>query len=363
MAAFWPAIRTRRMGAVWVAITGLAMLILASPESGTSAERVWKYWAIAVVVFTFGVFVAGMPLVVLQSILRRFDAWRTRDHVRPNLSRRRFLGFAGKVVPVAAAAGTSRGVLNGARGFIVKTHEVKVVGLPQGLDGFRIGQLTDVHVGPFITVDDLREAVERLDAEGVDLQVMTGDLIDDLEHLDATLDAMDAVKARHGMFAVLGNHEHWRGGERIKRAYATRKNVRLLVDERAVIEHGGVALNVVGVDYPMREWGERNDVMRRSAERAFAGTAEDDAILCLTHHPDFFPLAAERGAFLTVAGHTHGGQIAVLGFPVFRFAFDYMLGRYRRGERHLYVSGGTGHWLPVRLGVPAEITVLTLRAG
>jgi predicted MPP superfamily phosphohydrolase len=85
-------------------------------------------------------------------------------------------------------------------------------------------------------------------------------------------------------------------------------------------------------------------------------------VLCLSHHPEFFPIAVEKGAHLTLSGHTHGGQVAFFGIPAFAFAFKHMLGRYFEKSRHLYVSGGTGHWLPFRLGVPAEVTIVTLRA-
>jgi predicted MPP superfamily phosphohydrolase len=101
--------------------------------------------------------------------------------------------------------------------------------------------------------------------------------------------------------------------------------------------------------------------MRTSAQRAFADNRPDETVLCLSHHPDFFPLAVEHGARVTLSGHTHGGQVAIFRQPVFRFAFDYMLGRYKRDGAHLYVSGGTGHWMPFRVGVNTEVAVLTLR--
>jgi predicted MPP superfamily phosphohydrolase len=83
-------------------------------------------------------------------------------------------------------------------------------------------------------------------------------------------------------------------------------------------------------------------------------------VVCLTHHPDCFRIAAARGAWLTLAGHTHGGQWAILGHPLLR-SFEFMRGRYRLGPAHLYVSTGLGDWLPCRIGVPTEVTVLTLR--
>jgi predicted MPP superfamily phosphohydrolase len=182
------------------------------------------------------------------------------------------------------------------------------------------------------------------------------------------MDALAACKAPYGMTAILGNHEYWRGLEPILAGYealAKRAPIRLLVDESHVVEHNGERLRVVGVDYPMARRNPllRSQQMRSSAEAAFQGTAPGEVVLCLSHHPSFFPFAAERGAHLTLAGHTHGGQVAFFGFPLFWFVFDYMLGRYTLKDRHLYVSGGTGHWLPFRIGIPPEVTILTLRKG
>ncbi len=134
-----------------------------------------------------------------------------------------------------------------------------------------------------------------------------------------------------------------------------------------LITHEGTPLRVVGVDYPMRrrsDAGNRRErqraMMRASAEVAFQGCQSGETLLCLTHHPDFFPFAEERGAALTLAGHTHGGQVAFLGRSLLQ-TYDHMFGLYKRPRGQLYVSGGTGHWLPFRVGVPTEVTILTLR--
>ncbi|XXF75426.1 metallophosphoesterase [Myxococcaceae bacterium GXIMD 01537] len=315
---------------------------------------------------------AGPPLLLLRRLMDRSARARAQrqggESPAPvNHARRDLLMNVGRAVPLLAAGTSSAGVLGGATGFTVKQVELKLRGLPPALDGFRIGQITDVHVGPFIDTEYLREAVEAMNAAKVDLQVMTGDLIDDLEQLDGTMEALAACRAPHGMMAILGNHEHWRGVEPILAGYEDLERrglpVRLLVDSAHVLEHAGQRVRVVGVDYPMRgSPGGSAGRMRRSAETAFQDMdLEREWVLCLTHHPDFFPHAAERGAKLTLAGHTHGGQVAFLGWSLFSFAFDYMLGRYRRGDSQLYVSGGTGHWMPFRLGVPPEVTVLTLR--
>lgn len=368
LAAFWPAMRTRRFILGWSLLCGLAVAAFALPMlmgRGISGEvpvlgMPAKLFGIGVLAFVLGTTFAGLPMLAVRWVMTRLTA-RARDEAPANPSRRKLLNVAGRTVPMAAAVGSVGGVAGGVADFVVKREEIRIENLPEALDGFRIGQLTDVHVGAFIDVSDVRRAVERLDGENVDLQVVTGDLIDDLEQLEGTMQALDAVKARHGTLAVLGNHEHWRGAKEIRDAFARCRRVRLLVDESVVVTHQGAPLRVVGVDYPMRNWGPREEVMARQEASAFAACQPGETTVCLSHHPDFFPRAAKRGAHLTLSGHTHGGQFALLGMPVFGFAFEHMLGRYQKEGRHLYVSGGTGHWLPLRMGVPAEVTVLTLR--
>jgi hypothetical protein len=334
------------------------------PVVGVPLKLFSAGWTIA----AFIVVLFGLPFVLVRW-------WRGRGKPAPDtanagvdLERRSLLVSAGRAVPLVAMGTSSMGMVNGSVGFTVRQVEVRLRNLPAALDGFRIGQITDVHVGTFIGTDYLRAAVSAMNEAGVHLQVMTGDLIDDLEQLDDTMAALEGCKARHGLMAIMGNHEYWRGAQPIFKAYeASEKRggpVRLLVDASHVIEHAGHRIRVVGVDYPMgRGPGVRARRFQRSADAAFQSVGADELVLCLTHHPSFFPYAAQKGAHLTLAGHTHGGQVALLGMPLFWFAFEFMLGRYKSKDSHLYVSGGTGHWLPFRLGVPPEVTILTLRAA
>ncbi|WP_224247964.1 metallophosphoesterase [Hyalangium gracile] len=327
-------------------------------------------------VFSAGWSVAVLIIALLGAPFMLARWWRMRRAAAApvggptgevDLERRSLLLNAGKAVPFVAMGTASAGVVSGVSLFQVRELEVRVRNLPAAFEGFRIGQITDVHVGPFISAAYLRNAVEAMNEAGVHLQVMTGDLIDDLEQLDETMEALGACRSQHGMMAILGNHEHWRGLGPILEGYEGLSKrgapVRLLRDSSHVIEHAGERLRVVGVDYPM---GSRNPLlqgrsMRRSAEVAFKERSPDEVVLCLTHHPSFFPHAAERGAHLTLAGHTHGGQVSLLGIPLFGFVYEFMLGLYKLKDSHLYVSGGTGHWLPFRIGIPAEVTVFTLR--
>ena len=375
----WRPLRTRRgvIGywaalAVIVAAWALANHAAAATGSvgafGTSARGLAAVWMVS----TLLIVLFGIPVVLVRWLvfaarwavarMRKTQRSEAVDHTRRGV-------LMGMALPAAAVATGSFGIFEGMSGFVVRRETVRIPGLPAALDGFRIGQITDVHLGNFVNVRDLARAVEALDSEGVHLQVMTGDLIDDLRLLEPSLDVLEACKARHHMLAILGNHERWRGLQPILDGYqrrAARGAVKLLVDDSTVLEHNGARVRVVGVDYPMRSGGrhalpkaERNTLMETSAARAFQGAATDEFVLCLSHHPDFFPIAARRGSGLTLAGHTHGSQVAIAGNPLIR-AFDYVLGRYRLGDAHLYVSGGLGHWLPFRLGLPPEIVVLTL---
>lgn len=376
----WSTLRTRRGTVGYWAAAAAALSIGLVPGAVPAAALI--AWAVAVFSAAVIAVLLVHPVRGVQAVGRR--AWAARaPRAAPrapsepsvpgplNPARRTFLKEV--TLPTVAMSAGLAGAASGARPFDVREEEIRIEGLPAALDGFRIGQLTDVHVGEFIDVGYLRAAVAALDEARVDLQVMTGDLIDDLDQLEPTLDALEATSAEHGMVAILGNHEKWRSEARVVAGYARRAargRLRLLVDQNLALTHRGATLRVTGVDYPMGRRGshrlprpERRRRMEQMSDAAFAGVRPGETVLCLAHHPDFFPLVAERGAHLTLAGHTHGGQVGFFRIPLFFFAFEHMVGLYRAGKSALYVSAGTGHWLPFRLGMPAEVTVITLRSA
>lgn len=321
-----------------------------------------------------GALVVAALLILCDMLVMRL--WR-RTQQRPrkptersvaDLSRRQFM--ARMAAPSTAAAVGGIGLAGTLAPFTVHHERVHLPHLPRGLDGFRIGLITDPHIGTWSPPKRLARAVDLLNDAQVHLQLMGGDLVDDLSLIAPTFSALERSRAPYGMLAVLGNHEKM--GHQlppILAAYEQRSGgspLHLLVDSNVRIEHQGTALSLVGVDYPMHPGGshvlppdEHQSFMRASAEKAFHGINPDDTTLCLSHHPDFFPIAAEHGAQVTLAGHTHGGQWAILGHPLLN-SFKYMRGRYRLGPAHLYVSCGFGDWLPCRIGVPTEVTILTL---
>ena len=267
--SLWPGLLQRWRLAVFASGTVLSLAPWAySAVAGRHAQlplgdaslRVFSVgWSVAIIM----VVLIGGPLILLRRWLERRaqkQATKAAPAANPpqvNLARRNLLTNAGRAVPLLAAGTSSVGLANGYTQFTVREVDIRLPGLPPAMDGFRIGQITDVHVGTFIDTRYLQDAVRAMNNAKVDLQVMTGDLIDDLDQLDGTMAALSECDARHGMLAILGNHEHWRGLEPILQAYADVEArggpVRLLVDASHTFEHAGQTVRVVGVGFSSPE--------------------------------------------------------------------------------------------------------------
>jgi len=251
--------------------------------------------------------------------------------------------------------------------FVVRQVDVRIAGLPAGLDGFRIANLGDVHIGRFIDAKELSRGIKTINDQKVDLLVVTGDLIDDVSQLEGSMQVLERSNTPNKIIAILGNHEEMGDMPTILSIYDRHKaRISLLVNDNTAIAFGSATLRIVGVDYPMNPRSghmqphpEQDAVMSAQANAVFAGLATGETTLVLSHHPAFFPFAAAHGAHLTLASHTHGGQLRLFGRP-FIGVYPYLQGLYRRGNSYLDVSAGFGHWLPIRFGVPREIVIVTL---
>ena len=239
----------------------------------------------------------------------------------------------------------------------LRRRTVYVAGLPPELDGYRIGQLSDVHCGPHVPEAKVDAWVKRLNRLGLDLVTVTGDLITHgPTHVEAVARALGGLRAKDGAFACMGNHDYFTNGEHLVRELE-RHGLSVLRNRGVVVERGGARLYVAGVD---DTWTSRHDV-----DRALAARPEGAPTVLLAHDPDLFPQAQARGVELTLSGHTHGGQLGVPGvrrWSLARFITRWTAGLYRQGRSWLYVNRGAGTTgPPVRLGAPPELAVITLR--
>lgn len=275
-------------------------------------------------------------------------------------SRRELLQAAIGSPPVAAALRE----MEASTGLVptLKRVNVPVPGLDRRLDGMRIGQISDTHIGAFLGVDHLQRAIRLLDRERPHIFTMTGDLLDDVTVGPACFDLLSRAHAPYGRFFIMGNHDNRAGRDEMVVLARRQQGLTTLINEELDVDVQGARFHVSGVDYPhgVSNWAYKDHISNAFVKTATERGDDGDFRLCLVHHPDNFDAIAERKIELTLSGHTHGGQVAPLKMFTASM-FKYVLGMYRQDQSNLYVSGGTGHWLPVRVGVPAEVTLLTLR--
>lgn len=242
-----------------------------------------------------------------------------------------------------------------------KRVEVHLDRWPRELDGFRIVQLSDIHIGPILGKPFAEELVQRANALEPDLIAVTGDLVDGLvSRLADEVAPFGGLRARHGVFFVTGNHDHYSGAAHWCEELGG-LGIRVLRNERVTIGANGAAFELAGVDD--HRSGFESGTGGEDLDAALDGLPADRAVVLLAHDPSTFKQASKMGVDLQISGHTHGGQIWPFEYFV-RLAVPFVAGLYRRGDAQVYVSRGTGFWgPPMRLGAPAELTEITLRSG
>lgn len=274
--------------------------------------------------------------------------------------RRLFLSrLFGGVVALGGLGMAGFGLVSALRPVAVKPVEVAITDLPANFAGFRIVQLTDIHVGPTIGRDFIEQLVARSNALAPDLVAITGDLVDgSVENLGALVEPLARLQARHGVFFVTGNHEYFSGADEWI-AHLRGLGITVLRNEHVTLEIDGQHLDLAGIDDPTGKSfapGHGSDL-----PRALAGRDTSRPVILLAHQPKGAHTAADHGVALQISGHTHGGQIFPFNFLV-GLDQPFVAGLHRLRDMSIYVSTGTGYWgPPMRLGVPAEITDITLR--
>lgn len=239
----------------------------------------------------------------------------------------------------------------------------EIRGWPDALEGFRIVQISDLHIGPILDRRFARHVAERVNALDPDLVAVTGDLVDGrAARLAAEVAPLGGLRARHGVYFVTGNHDHLSNASDWVREVA-KLGIRVLRNERVSIGAGDASFDLVGVD---DHHGELIGGGLEDLDAALRGRDPRRPAVLLAHDPSTFREARHRDIDLQVSGHTHGGQLWPFRYLV-RLLIPWVAGSYRDGRdgrAQLYVSRGTGFWgPPMRLFAPAEITEITLRAA
>ena len=245
---------------------------------------------------------------------------------------------------------------------VLRETRITLPSWPANLKGLRIAVISDLHAGsPFITLDKIHRIVEMTNAARPDLILLPGDFViqgvkgGSFMEPEVMASALKGLRARFGVFATLGNHGWWYNGPRVKKALEN-AGITELENDAAMIGRDGDAIWVVGIG---DKWEGKPDTTS-----ALAKVGGGAPIIAFTHNPDIFPSIPARVA-LTIAGHTHGGQVAlpIIGRPIVPSDFGerYAAGHIIEGSKHLFVTTGVGtSILPVRFRIPPEISLLTV---
>jgi uncharacterized protein len=238
----------------------------------------------------------------------------------------------------------------------VERQEIFLRRLPKALDGFRVVHLSDLHYGPLVEPRHLERAIAIANELKPDLIALTGDYISQERMYAAPCaELVGRLRARHGVFAILGNHDHWTDATLIADLFSA-EGIRMLINEGVRIDARGHSFWLAGVDDTM--------VGLEDISLSLAGAQDGEFKLLLAHNPIILRRAARADVDLVLSGHTHGGQVTLRpeknrsGRPRRRM----LRGLGRRANTQIYVTRGLGTVvLPIRYGCPPEVSLLELR--
>ena len=344
-----------------VAFAAIGLWLLASaiatplwPLAGRLAQQPLRDRLIATSVVALGAFSSLLVLTFLRDLMLIVSGaidWAGLETA---------LRIEGAVaVPALAALATLTGFANARRRARVRRIDVPIAGLPEALHGFRIAQISDLHVGPTIRREYVARVVDAVNGLDADMIAVTGDLVDGtVADLARHTEPLSRLSARYGAFFVTGNHEYYSGAGPWM-IELRRLGIQVLMNEHVVLRHGGATVTVAGVtDLQAVHF---DPAQRSDPAAAIAGSPVDAHVkLLLAHQPRSAFAAAQAGFDLQLSGHTHGGQFFPWNYVV-RLFHPFTTGLHRVDRLWVYVSRGTGYWgPPKRLGAPSEITCLRL---
>jgi predicted MPP superfamily phosphohydrolase len=344
-------------GFVWVILARRDVITMSLPPTWYALVLLWGLVFLPLL---------GLPTMfawavgtIVRRILKKPGTAALEKSDARKWTRREWLAATAVSLPVIGTFGTTAFCMPRLTRFRVRELTVHLKDLPMALDGMRIAHVTDTHVGKFTrgaVLDEIVATTNKLDA---DLVLFTGDLIDNtIRDLPVAVKMLQRMRSKFGLFVIEGNHDLFDDPEGFEKGVRD-GGLAMLRNQAATVQVRGVPVQLLGIVWHHNEKKMSQDVDAVAALRDPAAFP-----ILLAHHPHAFDRAAELGIPLTLAGHTHGGQVMLTpevgaGPSMFR----YWSGLYQKSGRVLVVGNGTGNWFPLRLNAPAEIIHLTLRSG
>jgi predicted MPP superfamily phosphohydrolase len=347
--ARWSRVATLAVAFLFTLLMSVFIVVRTLPRS-TAAPFTWVAYTWLGVVF-FLVLSLGLSDLVKVIAVRREVGVPVDPERRQAIAR--LFGGAAAVVGIGASG---VGVASALSPVAVSRVRVAIDRLGKAKSGYRIVQISDVHVGPTIGHDFIEEIVARINALDPDLIAITGDLVDgSVADLAEHVAPLAKLRAKDGVFFVTGNHEYYSGADAWIAHLGTKLGVRVLRNEHVRIG-GEDGFDLAGID----DASAHADGHGADLRKALDGRDASRACVLLAHQPRGIDLADKLGVDLQLSGHTHGGQIVPWNFLV-RLQQPFVAGLHKLARAQIYVSRGTGYWgPPMRVGAPAEITEIEL---
>lgn len=316
--------------------------------------------------------------VYLSKTIQYFSDKTPIEHIR-NYSRPKFLRNMALFIGAIPFSTLIYGAIRNAYRYKVLRTSVKLDNLPEGLEGLKIVQISDIHSGSFTYKEPVKRAIELINKEAADLVFFTGDLVNDrASEMDNFMDVFDKIQAKIGTFSVLGNHDYgdytnWKNHaekeQNFERIQQVHKELgwNLLMNENRILDIKGAKLGIIGVE----NWAARGRFRTNGdLAKAYKGTENTDVKLLLSHDPSHWDAEITKDfkdIDITFSGHTHGFQFGVnipgvIKWSPSRFLYKQWSGLYPKGKQYIYVNRGLGFLgYPGRVGMLPEITVMELR--
>jgi len=307
----------------------------------------------------------GFVNLVLYPVIRVYK--RSRPAEKPDVEKRYWLKKSLIALPATLFTINTVGLISGEYDHVVTYQPIKISNWPENLKGFKITQISDIHFGPFMDDEKLAMFVKEVNNLKSDMILVTGDIINSSKDLIPRLTReMARLKAPHGVYACMGNHEHFSGPEILIKSFSE-AGMPVLINEARLMNIRESEFYLMGVDYPSKSpfHEARDNAIKKQLDITLKNTDAEKAKILMAHHPDSFFEASNMNVDLTLSGHTHGGHFVfgeyngkIISFS--QIGYRYLKGYYERGGSQLYVNSGLGHWLPIRFNCPPEITQFIL---
>lgn len=323
------------------------------------------YTPLLIYLFIMGVFIVPKALYALC-------LWVGRVLTRRRHPRRNWGSFAGGVLALMSVYVTIYGSFRGFERLEVNRSDCYAEGLPESYEGYRVAVFSDIHLGSYSGIHKrvIHDMVDSINALHPDVVLFLGDIQNTRpEEIEPHILELSRLSAPDGVYSILGNHDYskYMGGTRMEkmaaekktRDYQARMGWRLLRNEHVVLRHGSDSLVIAGVE-GNEEWN--TDHGYSHPEIALRGVDERSFTIMLVHNPkrwrmDVLPMTKAQ---LTVSGHTHGGQVSLLGLSPTVIVYPEDAGWYEQDGRQLYVTKGVGALIPLRFNVNSEVSLITL---